>query len=76
MTPEKLCIFCKHFRWSAERAWGMGSTQTGPMYEGGNATCKAGQFKGEWDTWPNDEAEYRAIILRAKDCPEYVQCSE
>ena len=53
--------------------WGMGSTMTGPMMEGGDATCAAGMYKGQWDNRPVDEAEYRAIILRAKKCNKYAQ---
>ena len=70
---EKLCIFCAHFRWSSREMWGMGSTMTGPMMEGGDATCAAGMYKGQWDNRPVDEAEYRAIILRAKKCNKYAQ---
>lgn len=68
---EKLCIFCEHFHWSKEEMWGMGSTMTGPMFEGGDATCDKGHMK---DTpTPYDEAEYRAIILRGAKRPDYKQ---
>ena len=70
---EKLCIFCKHFRWSPEEMWGMGSTMTGPMMEGGDATCGAGMYKGQWDNRPTDENEYRTIILRGQKCEKYEQ---
>ena len=68
---EQLCIFCKHFKWSREEMWGMGSTQTGPMFEGGDATCAAGKFAGEWENKPSDEEEFRKIILRANNCNAY-----
>jgi hypothetical protein len=68
---EKLCIFCKHFRWEEEPMWGMGSTLTGPMMVGGDATCAAGQFEGKWDNRPRDEVDWRQIILRGEDCPKY-----
>ena len=68
---EKLCIFCKHFNWQTEEMWGMGSTMTGPMFEGGDATCSAGQFKGQWDNRPRDEVQYRRIILRGQSCEHY-----
>lgn len=68
---EKLCIFCKHFRWSEESCWGHGSTMTGPMMEGGDATCEAGQYKGEWDDRPSNEEDFRKIILRGQNCPHY-----
>ena len=68
---EKLCIFCKHFQWRAETCWGMGSTLTGPLMEGGDATCAAGNFKGQWDNRPEDEEEFRKIILRGQECKDY-----
>jgi hypothetical protein len=72
-VSEKLCIFCKHFKWSTERAWGMGSTQTGPMYEGGDATCAAGQYTGDWENgrFLEDEDDFRKIILRGEKCEKY-----
>ena len=68
--PSKLCIFCIHFNWSKEEMWGMGSTQTGPMFEGGDACCKKGHYNGLYNT-PEDENEYRKIILRAAECSDY-----
>lgn len=68
---EKLYIFCKHFKWSEESIWGMGSTMTGPMMEGGDATCSAGKYSGKWDNKPTDENEFRAIILRGENCDAY-----
>ena len=74
---EKLCIFCEHFRWKSEEVWGMGSTQTGPMFDGGDATCEAGQYKGEWEyqSRPDDEVDFRQIILRGQNCKHYKQVS-
>lgn len=69
--PEKLCIFCEHFNWSAEEMWGMGSTLTGPMMEGGWAECRKGHYK-KLET-PKDEAEYRAVILKGQNCKDYKQ---
>lgn len=68
---EKLCIFCKKFNWSKEKMWGMGSEETGPMMEGGDATCAASKYAGKWDNCPTDEAEFRAIILRGENCGAY-----
>ena len=68
---EKLCIFCNHFRWSAEEMWGMGSTLTGPMMEGGDASCGKGHGKG-WG-YPQDEDDFRKIILTAAKCKDYDQ---
>ena len=68
--PEKLCIFCKHFDWEKEEMWGMGSTQTGPMFEGGDTRCKKGHYEG-LNNYPCDATEYRAIILRAVECKDY-----
>jgi hypothetical protein len=68
---EKLCIFCKNFNWSKEEMWGMGSTQTGPMMEGGDATCAAGKYAGMWNNAPTDESEFRSIILRGENCDAY-----
>lgn len=69
---EKLCIFCTKFRWRKEEQWGTGSTMTGPMMTGGSASCDAGHNDTSW-LYPEDEAEFRAIIVQAKDCPDYDQ---
>lgn len=75
--PKQLCIFCEHFDWSAEEMWGMGSTQTGPMFSGGDATCAKGHFeakKGEYiDVRPDDAAAWRALIFRGANCLDYKQ---
>ena len=71
-VPEKLCIFCQHFSWSKESMWGMGSTQTGPMFEGGSAACGKGHSDNSW-LYPEDEKEYRTIILHAEKCKDYEQ---
>jgi hypothetical protein len=42
----------------------MGSTLTGPMFDGGDATCAAGQYKGQWDNRPTDESESISHDLR------------
>lgn len=71
---ERLCLFCKHFTWTAESMWGMGSTLTGPMMEGGWAECAKKHF-GEYETLakPETEDEYRAVIIRGRDCKDYDQ---
>lgn len=68
---EKLCLFCVNFNWSAEEMWGMGSTMTGPMFEGGDAACK----KGHGSKWgrPHDESDFREIVLTAEKCQDYEQ---
>ena len=71
MTPEKLCIFCKHFQWAKEEMWGMGSTYTGPMMEDGWATCAAGKY--DELQFPSDEEDYRRVILKGVDCADYEQ---
>lgn len=71
-VPEKLCIFCEHFRWRKEEQWGMGSTMTGPMMKGGSASCAKGHDDPSW-LYPSDENEYRTIILQAAKCPDYEQ---
>jgi hypothetical protein len=69
---EKLCIFCIHFVWEKESMWGMGGTMTGPMMEGGSATC-AKKHQWECGGFPEDEKDFRRIILKAKTCPDYEQ---
>ena len=71
MAYEKLCLFCIHFRWMKEEMWGMGSTLTGPMFHRGETICKKGHGK-EWDE-PENEKEYRQIILTAETCNDYEQ---
>lgn len=66
---EKLCIFCKHFQWTKESCWGVGSTMTGPMMEGGDTQC--GKGHAEIHEYPSDEADFRRIILFAQKCPDY-----
>lgn len=80
--PKQLCIFCEHFDWSAEEMWGMGSTQTGPMFEGGDATCAKGHFGGRFDydsnipTRPSDDAEWRKLIFMGAKCKDYSERKE
>ena len=68
---EKLCIFCTKFRWRKEEQWGSGSTMTGAMMTGGDASCAAGHG-AEWGR-PYDEDDFRKIILTAASCPDYDQ---
>jgi hypothetical protein len=66
---EKLCIFCKHFRWTKEEMWGMGSEYTGPMFEGGWAECGRRRFANL--EMPRDESDYRRVILHGVSCPDF-----
>jgi hypothetical protein len=69
---EKHCIVCEHFQWRKESMWGMGSTQTGPMMEGGDAACAKGHYEGkDLPSYPEDEDDFRKIILMGVDCPDY-----
>ena len=68
---EKHCLFCNHFTWSEERMWGMGSEYTGPMMEGGWAECAKKHFKNL--ERPEDEQDFRRIILMGEQCPDYDQ---
>ena len=74
--PKKLCLFCSHFDFSAEEMWGMGSTMTGPMFGGGDATCAKGHFEkcGEdIDVRPTDASEWRKLIFHGAKCKDYQQ---
>lgn len=68
---EKLCIFCVHFKWDERYEYGMGSTQTGPLMTGGKAQCSKGHYAER--EIPHDEEEYRKVILRGVNCPDYEQ---
>lgn len=86
---EKLCIFCNHFHWRAEEQCGMGSTMTGPMMTGGDASCRKGHLsiealnpktkRGKYinhefiSNRPENEDDFRRIILIAAKCPDYDQ---
>lgn len=52
--------------------WGMGSTQTGPMFDGGSANCGKGHSDETW-LYPDDEVQYRKIVIHAETCPDYDQ---
>jgi hypothetical protein len=64
----RLCLFCEHFSWSSESMWGMGSTLTGPMMEGGHADCAKGVFQS---TYPESDDDWRAIILHGVQCKKF-----
>jgi hypothetical protein len=70
MPAARLCIFCEHFSWSAEEMWGMGGEYTGPMFEGGDASCAKKHFGS---TYPKTDAEYREVILHGTECPDFAQ---
>jgi hypothetical protein len=68
---EKLCLWCQHFCWTKESMWGMGSTMTGPMMEGGDFKCEVGH---KWDVWqPDDQEDWRKVVVKAQTCPDYEQ---
>ena len=68
----RLCIFCQHFSWSKEEMWGMGSTLTGPMMEGGQAKCAKGHIgERDWGETPCDDDDWRRIILTAVKCKDF-----
>lgn len=68
---EKLCLFCQHFSWSKEEMWGMGSEYTGPMFEGGDASCGKGH---DWPvSYPGDENDFRLIVIKAQTCADYLE---
>ncbi len=65
---EKLCVFCKNMVIADSR--GPYSTWTGPYGEKGPA-CSKGHFS-EYETHSIDDMdEYRALILKATNCPDY-----
>ncbi len=64
---EKLCIFCKHFKWENPGIGPDYSEYTGGDAYGG-AGCEKGQFSEER---PIDEDEMRELYLKASSCPDY-----
>lgn len=64
---EQLCIFCERFQYGP-KTYSCGSTMTGPWTSGGGASCSAGHFAYEY---PESESEYRALILRGRNCGDY-----
>ena len=64
---EKLCAFCKHFRWSQfynePAQYGSGCD-----YLHGGLGCAAGHYAG---VNPQDEDHLRQVFLRAESCKDY-----
>ena len=71
--PKQLCIFCEHFDWSEEEMWGMGSTMTGPMMSGGDASCAKEHFGYER---PRDADDWRKLIFHGAKCKDYSERTE
>lgn len=74
----RLCLFCEHFSWSKEEMWGMGSTLTGPMMDGGQARCAKEHIgeehgMGGYGETPSDDDDWRRIILTAVKCKDYAE---
>lgn len=69
MTPEKLCVFCAHFRW-AEIEYRYYSTLTGGDMLGG-MTCLKQRLNEGWPLRPDTTEEFREAILTAEGCPDY-----
>lgn len=65
---EKLCIFCTKMKFRYEPGSDCETCGYPSEFE---LKCRAGHDK-EWDK-PEDEAEFRAIIVQAADCPDYDQ---
>jgi hypothetical protein len=67
MTPERICIFCKHCSIEDSRGY---SEMTGPWGNQG-LSCAKGNFS-EYDSAQADTIEtYRTFILRAVTCKDY-----
>lgn len=66
---EKLCVFCKHFKWK-EIDYIYYSILTGGELTGG-LTCKKDVF---YEQLPLDEDAFRKLILTAENCKEYTPC--
>ena len=67
---ERLCIFCEHCQWEDSR--GMGSTMTGP-YGSIGFSCNKGHFSNYESESFQDIGDARALFLKAKTCPDYLQ---
>lgn len=65
---EKLCVFCRHFRFSQGIKRG-GSEYTGEWVEGDGCSCELKHLPE--DGMPYGENELRNILLTAETCPDY-----
>jgi hypothetical protein len=61
---KKLCVFCPHFEYDRIYEWH--SDESGGTEGGFN--CKKGHFL---DVQPYNLEEFRKLILRAEQCPDY-----
>lgn len=66
MEPEKLCVFCEHFNWSAVE-YTYYSTLTGGSTDGG-ASCNKMHY---YEERPGDNGELHALFARAEECTDY-----
>lgn len=60
---EKLCVFCKHFKWEYVSP---GCPTCGNM--NGGMICLAQHY---CEVLPYDEDDFREVLLRAESCPDY-----
>ena len=67
MIPEKLCMFCNHLEYTRESG--------GEYSEPPELNCAKGHYKDI--NWSNRAVygwdDFRRMIVRAKDCPDYDQ---
>lgn len=68
-APERLCVFCEHLQWQEFDITDWGG-QTGASLDGG-LSCRAGRFERERER-PGDIMEFRVLILRARECSEFL----
>lgn len=62
MTPEKLCIFCPHFRIDPGRAW------SEVTIDPASTSCTKGKF---YHGAMSDEDQLRQVLLTAQTCEFY-----
>lgn len=66
---EKLCVFCKHFRFSQGHHHG-GSEYTGEWVTSDGCRCEMKHLPYD-EGMPADEDELRKTLLTAETCPDY-----
>jgi hypothetical protein len=64
-VSEKLCVFCKHFKYEAIADYSF-STMTGGT--DGGSFCLKNHYAYQR---PDDEDEFRRLLLRAEKCKDY-----
>lgn len=62
---EKLCVFCKHFKYEAIADYSFSSMTSGTD---GGFTCMKGRYV---ERRPDDENEFRKLLLTAEACENY-----